>query len=145
MSDYDGLSDKEVEAERKFLEGVPTLNMGALFLPPIWGPAHGMWATILWYPVWLLADNCFYMAYSAPTTASIIIALVVGIVLTVVTFLFARLSQPFAMHRAIDQKGKTKAEYLRTERIWTIASVVAGCIMIAAATYYNVAVRPMMG
>ena len=49
------LTDEQIAQEEKFLEGIPRLNIGALFLPPIWGPAHGIWITILWYPVWLFA------------------------------------------------------------------------------------------
>ena len=41
------LTDEQIAREEKFLEGIPRLNIGALFLPPIWGPAHGMWAAIL--------------------------------------------------------------------------------------------------
>ena len=41
------LTDEQIAREEEFLSGMPPLNVGALFLPPIWGPAHGMWATIL--------------------------------------------------------------------------------------------------
>ena len=58
------LTDEQIAREEKFLEGIPRLNIGALFLPPIWGPAHGMWAAILFYPIWLFADNMFYAAYA---------------------------------------------------------------------------------
>ena len=50
------LTDQQIAREEKFLEGIPRLNVGALFLPPIWGPAHGMWAALLFYPIWLFAD-----------------------------------------------------------------------------------------
>lgn len=145
MSEYQDLTDEEVRKERDFLEGIPFLNLGALFLPPIWGPAHGMWLAILWYPIWLLADNCFYLAVHNPDTMYVAVAVAVAVILTIVTFLYARLSQPWAAHRAVEQKGKTKEAYIRQERIWAVFGVIFGCIMIAAATYYNVAVRPMMG
>ena len=66
------LTDEQIAREERFLEGIPRLNIGALFLPPIWGPAHGMWATILFYPIWLFADNTFY-AYQSfdPATATV--------------------------------------------------------------------------
>ena len=38
------LTDEQIAAEERFLEGIPRWNIGALFLPPIWGPAHGFWA-----------------------------------------------------------------------------------------------------
>ena len=53
------LTDEEIAREEKFLKGVPRVNIGALFLPPIWGPAHGMWAAILFYPIWLFAITPF--------------------------------------------------------------------------------------
>lgn len=100
--------------------------------------------TIIWYPLWLLADNCFYLAYSNPAPQWIALALVVGVVLTAATFVYARLAQPYGLHRAIEQKGKTKEQYLRTERIWAIVGVIAGAALIAGATYYNIAIRPGM-
>ena len=118
------LTDEQIAREEKFLEGIPRLNIGALFLPPIWGPAHGMWAAILFYPIWLFADNTF--------------------TLTVGTVVFAILGQPFAAHRAASL-GQDKETYLKRERIWTIASVIAGIAMIAAATYYNLVIRPTVG
>ena len=112
------LTDEQIAREEKFLEGIPRLNIGALFLPPIWGPAHGMWAAILFYPIWLFADNTFYAAFTERTPLAIGIALIVLLTLTVGTVVFA---------------------------IWTIASVIAGIAMIAAATYYNLVIRPTVG
>lgn len=139
-----GLTDEQIALEEKFLEGVPLINIGALFLPPIWGPAHGFWATILWYPLWLFADNMMYAAYSEQTPLAIAMGVLAFIVTTIATVLFARLSQPFALHRAVD-KGISKEEYLRRERIWAVACIIAGIVMIAAATYYNLVIRPTMG
>ena len=94
------LTDEQIACEEEFLSGMPPLNVGALFLPPIWGPAHGMWATILFYPIWLFADNMFYAAYAEPTALSLTVAVVVFLTLTAGTVAFARLGQPFAAHRA---------------------------------------------
>lgn len=90
------LTKEQIACEEKFLEDVPRWNIGALFLPPVWGPAHGFWATILFYPLWLVADNLFYAAYSERTPLAIAFAVIIGLVLVAVTFLFSRLSQPFA-------------------------------------------------
>ena len=141
MSEYEGLTDEQVAYERAFLEGVPIINLGALFLPPIWGPGHGMWLTILWYPLWLLADNIFYAAYADPQVLSVVLAVVVFICLTAVTFLFARFAQVRALHRAVDEQGKTKEQYLRTERSWTVGCVAAGIVLLVLATWYNVSIR----
>ena len=49
------------------MDGLPRVNLGALLMAPVWGPAHGIWASILFYPAWLVADNAFYAAASEPT------------------------------------------------------------------------------
>lgn len=138
------LTDEEIAREQEFLRGVPRVNIGALFLPPIWGPAHGFWVTILFYPIWLFADNTFYAAYSAPSTMSIVLAAIVFAVLTAATVVFAIVSQPLAAHRAAE-RGVSREKYLARQRAWAVACVIAGAVMIAAATYYNLAIRPGMG
>lgn len=137
------LSDEQIAQEEEFLKGIPRLNIAALFLPPIWGPAHGIWATILYYPIWLLADNVIYTAWSERSVLSIVIAILVFAGLAVGTLVFAILSQPFAAHRAAS-KGISKEVYLKRERIWAVVSVVVGLLMIAWATYYNLAIRPSL-
>ena len=138
------LTDEQIAAEEKFLQGIPRWNIGALFLPPIWGPAHGIWVTILFYPLWLFADNSFYAAYAQGTPLAIVLAIVVGVVLVAVTLLFARLSQPYAAHRAV-ARGTSKETYVKRERIWAVVCVVVGLAMIAFASYYNLMIRPGMG
>lgn len=140
MNKTGALTDEQIEAEQDFLEGIPRINIGALFLPPIWGPAHGIWATIIFYPLWLVADNCFYSAWSSPSVLSISLAVFVFVLLTAGTFAFSIVSQPFAAHRAVSM-GKTKEDYLAKERIWAVACVVVGLAMIALATYYNLVLR----
>lgn len=138
------LTEEQIAREDEFMKGMPRLNIGALFLPPIWGPAHGMWATILFYPIWLFADNAFYAAFTERSVLAIVVALVIFATLTAGTVVFAILGQPFAAHRAVN-RGKTKEEYLRRERVWAVASVIAGCLMLAGATYYNLVIRPTLG
>jgi hypothetical protein len=46
-----------------------------------------------------------------------------------------------AAHRAAEC-GKTKEEYLAAQRKWAIGCVIGGLVMIAFATYYNLAIRP---
>ncbi len=135
------LTDEQIAREEEFLKGIPRVNIGALFLPPIWGPAHGLWASILFYPVWLFADNVFYAAYSERTVFSIVVALVVLVTLTAGTVAFAIVGQPLGAHRAA-ARGVDKAGYLKAERRWAVISVAVGLLMIAAATYYNLVIRP---
>ena len=138
------LTDEQIAREEEFLKGIPRVNIGALFLPPIWGPAHGMWAALLFYPIWLFADNTFYAAWTERTPLALIVAAVVFLTLTAGTVAFSLVGQPIAAHRAAS-RGVGKEAYLRRERICTVVSVVAGLAMIAGATYYNLVIRPTVG
>ncbi|WP_251178810.1 viscotoxin-A3 [Adlercreutzia agrestimuris] len=134
------LTDEQIAQEEAFLEGIPRINIGALFLPPVWGAAHGFWVSLLFYPLWLVADNLFFAAYTERTFFSIAIALVVFISLLLGTIAFSLIGQPLAAHRAAAQ-GLDKPTYLRRQKVWAVVSVVVGLIMIASATYYNLFLR----
>lgn len=135
------LNDEQIRAEEKFLEGVPRVNVGALLIPPIWGPAHGIWVAILYYPLWLVADNCFVNAVVARTPLAIALAVIAAALLVGMTVAFSVISQPFALHRAVRQ-GMSKGAYLRHQRAWAIAGVIVGVVAITAATYYNLCLNP---
>ena len=138
-----GLTDEQIAAEEEFLKGIPRFNLGAFVMPAIWGPAHGFWVAILYYPIWLLADNVLYNAYEQQTAFAIVIAVLVILILIAITLAFALVSQPLAAHKAVD-KGKTKEQYVARERIWTVVCVVIGIVFIAIATWYNLDVRPTL-
>lgn len=135
-----GLDDEEIAAEKKFMEGVPRFNVGAFFLPPIWGPAHGIWVTILFYPAWMLVDNLLYAMYADPSVMSVAVGLSALAILALVTVFFAIVSQPYAWHRAYGM-GKTKQQYLSAQRKWAVGCVAGGVVMLALATVYNLCVR----
>jgi hypothetical protein len=120
---------------------VPFINIGALFMPPIWGPAHGLWITILFYPIWIFADDCFVSAVATPSTLSITLAVLVFVMLTYATFMFAVKSQPYALARA-QRMGQTTEQYLRRQKVWAVVGVIVGCIALALATYYNLCLNP---
>lgn len=138
------LTDEQIAREREFLEGIPRINIGALLIPPIWGPAHGFWASILFYPVWMFADNIFYAAVTERTPLSIALAVAVLATLVVGSVAFSLIGQPFAAHRAAGM-GRGKEEYLRRERIWAFAGAAVALVVVALATYYNLVVRPTAG
>lgn len=123
------------------MEGVPRVNIGALFLPPVWGPAHGIWVAIVFYPLWLVADTCFVNAFVERTPLALGLGSVVFVALTAVHIGFAVISQRYALHRTV-ALGRTKEAYLKRQRIWAVVGVVAGLAMIALATYYNLAFNP---
>lgn len=135
------LTDEQIKEEEEFLKGIPRINIGALALPPVWGPGHGFWATILFYPLWLVADNALYAAWTEKTVLAIVVATLLLVSIIVGTVIFSILSQPFAAHRAA-AKGIDKETYLRRERIWAVVCVILGIAMLAWATYYNLMIRP---
>lgn len=127
------------------MEGLLPVNIGALFMPAIWGPAHGIWLTILYYPIWLFADNLLYSAYSQPSAMSIIMAVITVIILAAVTIVFARAGQEYACRRALTEQGKTKKQYIAQQKKWAIAMVIVALIFIGLATWYNLTIRPTVG
>lgn len=134
------LTDKQIEQERKFLEGVPRFNLAAFLMPPLWGPVNGFWVTILFYPLWLFTDNMIYAAYANPSALTIVLAVLVGAVLLGGMMAFSLVSQPIAYHRAAD-KGMSKEQYLKRQRIWAVVSVVLAVLMLGFASYYNLCIR----
>lgn len=134
------LTDEQIAQEEKFLKGLPRMNWGALLMPGIWGPAHGFWISLLFYPLWLVTDNLIYAAYISPSFGSIAVAVVVGVAIVAFTIVFALVSQPIAAHRAED-RGVSRAAYLKRERIWAAVCLVLAVVAVAWATYYNLNIR----
>ena len=131
---------EEARLAEEYLEGTPPLNIGALLVPPIWGPAKGMFATILWYPLWVFADNCLYAWWSQGGTLATVLGIATLILLIAVTIAFSYYSRMYAAVRAV-QRGKSKEEFQRTERRWAVAGVFLAIALLGFATYFNLYVR----
>lgn len=134
------LTDQQIAEEEKWLQGLPRINLGALFMPGIWGPAHGFWVCILFYPLWVFVDNMIFGAYANPSTWSIALAVIAAAVMIGLTIAFALVSQPFAAHRAED-RGVSREEYLKRERIWAVVCIIIAVVAVAWASYYNLTIR----
>ena len=113
-------------------------------MPPVWGAANGIWLAILYFPAWLLADNLFYSVYLDPRPLTVGLSIVAALVLAFATIVFARAGQGYACQRALSM-GKTKEQYLKSQKKWAVAMVLVAVIMIVAATYYNLVIRPTVG
>lgn len=135
------LTDEQIAAEKKFMEGLPRFNIGAFLMPPIWGPAHGIWVTILYYPIWLFIDNLFYATWQDPTPLSIVLSILAGAILLGITIAFAIVSQPIAAHRA-ERMGISRERYLSRQKKWAVASAIIAAAMLVLATVYNLDIRP---
>ncbi|EOS51367.1 hypothetical protein [Adlercreutzia caecimuris] len=138
-----GLTDEQIAEEEKFLRGLPRVNMGALLLAPVWGPAHGMWPAFLFFVAWLFVDNAIWAASVQPTVMNVVLATVMLVGLVAATVVFAIVAQPFAAHRA-EAMGVDRATYLRRQRAWAVAGAVAAVAVVAFATWYNLDMRPAM-
>lgn len=136
-----GLTDEQIAEEEKFLRGLPRVNVGALLLAPVWGPAHGMWPAILFFVAWLFVDNAIWAASVQPTAMNVVLAAIMLVGLVAATVVFAIVAQPFAAHRA-EAMGVDRATYLRRQRAWAVAGAVAAVAVVAFATWYNLDMRP---
>ncbi|MDR1413091.1 MAG: hypothetical protein LBJ07_04100 [Actinomycetes bacterium] len=56
---------------------LPRMNWAAALMPPVWGVAHGAWAGVLAFPLWLFLDSALqaaaHMPATVPTTGHIIV------------------------------------------------------------------------
>ncbi len=138
-----GLTDEQIAEEEKFLRGLPRVNVGALLLAPVWGPAHGMWPAFLFFVAWLFVDNAIWAASAQPTAMNVVLAAIMLVGLVAATVVFAIVAQPFAAHRA-EAMGVDRATYLRRQRAWAVAGAVAAVAVVAFATWYNLDMRPAM-
>lgn len=138
------LTDEQIKAEEEFMRGLPRFNVAAFLLPPIWGPAHGFWVTILYYPIWLFVDNLFFATYNDPQPLGVILSILAFAALLGITIAFAIVSQPIAAHRAQD-KGISRRTYMKRQRYWAIGCAIGAVVMLSLATYYNLVIRPTVG
>lgn len=137
------LTAEQIRDEKKFMTGIPRINIGALVLAPVWGPGHGIWATILLYPLWLFVDNAIYAAFTEQTVLSIVVGVILAVCMIAGMVAFSIVSQPYAAHKAAE-KGLSREEYLKRERVWAVVCIVLGVAAVAWATYYNLQIRPTL-
>lgn len=116
------------------LSELPAINWGALFMPAVWGPAHGSWLTILFYPLWIFADNCLVSGIQYGGVAAVASA-VVFLGTAAVMIMYARTAGQKAYLRVAHKL--TMQQYLKRERIWTFVSLAIALVFIGFATWYN--------
>jgi len=122
--------------------GLPRINWGALFMPAVWGPAHGQWITILFYPLWLFADTSITNAvFFGGLTYALAASVVLGT--AAVTILFA-LTIGQKTYARVAHKT-TMQQYKSRERIWALISALIALAFLGLATWYNLAIRLPQG
>jgi hypothetical protein len=112
---------------------LPRFNVAAFFLPPVWGPAHGLWVGAIFLPIWLFADGAVASASRGG------IAAIGGVAVGVLTFafqlFFAKRANGLAWSRVCDRMGID--QFVRRERVWAFACVPLGIALLGWATYYR--------
>jgi hypothetical protein len=110
-------------------------SLGAFFMAPIWGPGHGYFITLLFYPLWIFCDSVLRAAVFTPSVfATLMAVVVVGGTAALMVF-FAVTATPKAYWRVHDKY--TPEEYARRERFWDVAMIIIALALLAGATYYN--------
>lgn len=122
------------------LPHMPRMNWGALFMPALWGPVHGQWYMILFYPLWLVLDNLVYAAVHG--TGNVVIAVISSALTAAFMIYYALHANAWGYVRVASDK--TPEEYLRRERVWTVVFLIMGIAFLVLATWYNIARRPYL-
>ena len=120
------------------LKRLPRISLGALFMPAVWGPAHGQWLAIIFYPLWIFADTCFCNALLYGGLA-IPLAVTVFLGTVAITVFFAATAGKHAYLRVAERVPIDR--YLKRERIWIVVSLVIALVFIVLATWYNLNFR----
>ncbi|HET6351494.1 MAG TPA: hypothetical protein VFG89_05125 [Coriobacteriia bacterium] len=120
-------------AEGEQAPALPRFSLAAFALPPVWGPAHGLWVGVLFLPIWLFADSVLSTASLGPAARA---GAVVVMVLTLAfQAFFAKRASGLAWRRVADRVSVQ--DFVRMERIWALACVPAGMALLAWALYYR--------
>lgn len=120
------------------LPRLPRMNWGALFMPALWGPAHGQWFMLLFYPMWLMMDNLIYGAVHG--TFSSVVAVVAVVAAAWFTVFYGLRANGYAYLRVASEK--TPEQFVVTERRWAVLFVAIGVAFLVFASWYNLAIRP---
>ena len=137
------LTHKQMKNEDEFLADIPRFDVAALLGAPIWGPVQGIWSSILFYPLWLLADNFFVYSVQHVNVLSVVCSFIAVCLLIAFHFFFMRVSVPIAWHRAYE-RGVSKETFLKHQRIWAVVSVIFAGGAVILATYYHLVFMPVL-
>ncbi len=112
---------------------LPRFNWAAFALPPVWGPAHGLWVGVLFLPIWLFADSALASASRSPFTGA------VAVTIMVLTFgfqaFFAKRANGLAWRRVSDRVSV--GDFVRRQRVWAFVCVPVGIMLLGWALYYR--------
>ena len=126
-------------------EPVPTLprfNLAALLIPPVWGPAHGMWVGAIFLPIWLFADSVIVSAARLGGVGQWIGAAIVLLATLGFEYFFARRANGVAFRRVMHKM--TAEEFARRQRTWGYVAIPAAAVLIGWAVYFDLVLGPAL-
>ena len=120
------------------LQKLPRFNWGAFLMPPIWGPAHGLWITILFYPLFIFLDSLIRGAAANPSVLNVAFATIASLATLAFMVFFGFKSQKPCYLR-VAQRVPVDT-YLKRERMWAVADLLLALVFVGVATWYNLTV-----
>ncbi|MDZ4168621.1 MAG: viscotoxin-A3 [Coriobacteriia bacterium] len=117
---------------------LPRFNLAAFLLPPVWGPAHGLWAGAIFLPLLLFADSI--LRSTGRGAFAVGGALFVIVATLAMMAWFAKRANGLAWRRVSDRVSV--AEYVRRERLWAAVAVPTAAVLLGAALYFDLVILP---
>ncbi len=117
---------------------LPRFNLGAFLMPFLWGPGHGQWVGAFFLPIWLFMDSIVRTAITGPNALKVAATFVVVATVAFEAH-FAKRANGLAWRRVYAKM--TVDEFVRRERLWTVAMIPLFVAFFAWAVYYDVARR----
>ena len=114
---------------------LPRFNLAAFLIPPIWGPAHGIWAGAIFLPIWLFADSVIVSAVRYGERGQWIGAALVIAATLAFEYFFARRANGVAFRRIMHKA--TAGEYARRQRTWAIVAIPVAAALIGWGVYFD--------
>lgn len=130
----EGVSGVVWLAEGEPVPALPRFSVGAFLMPPVWGPAHGLWAGVIFLPLWVFADGAVASALERGGLATAGAVAIVTLTIVAQAW-FAKRGPGLAWRRVCDRVSV--AAFARSERWWAIAMVPVALLVFGWAAYYR--------
>ncbi len=124
---------------------VPSLqrfNLAAFLIPPIWGPAHGIWAGAIFLPIWLFADSVIVSAVRYGERGQLLGAALVVLATLAFEYFFARRANGVAFRRVMHKL--TAEEYALRQRTWAMVAIPVAAALIGWGVYFDTVLGPSL-
>jgi len=121
---------------------LPRFNLAAFLIPPVWGPAHGMWVGAIFLPIWLFADSVIVSAARLGGVGQWIGAALVVSGTLAFEYFFARRANGVAFRRVMSTVPID--EFVRRQRVWGFVAIPAAVLLIGWGVYFDLILGPAL-